>query len=265
MKRNKTEPIWDDDLPVKFFTWKRAVYTAVLVLLLFILSWSAVIYFSLPDVSYLKKQNPKTTALIEMRKTRAKAKGKRLRVRQNWVSFKRIPKLFRQAVRVTEDASFYFHEGVDFEELKESIKKDLEKGELVRGASTITQQLAKNLYLSTEKTLIRKLKEYFIARRLEASLGKHRIFHLYLNIIEFGRGVYGVQAASKYYFKKDVKDLNLEQMVRLTAIIPRPLTLNPKGNNRWLKWKCRWILGKLLLYKYIDQGQYDEAITAFEK
>jgi monofunctional biosynthetic peptidoglycan transglycosylase len=263
MGRIKSEPIWEDDFHPKFFTRNRIIIFSVLVLLLLMTAWCVVFYFSLPDVSYLKKRNPKTTSFIEMRQAGAKQKGRPLRVRQSWVQFRQIPKLFQQAVRITEDASFYQHEGVDYEELKESIMKDLEEGKFLRGASTITQQLAKNLYLSTEKTLMRKLKEYFIARRLESVLGKNRIFHLYLNVIEFGHGIYGVQAASRYYFKEDVENLTLEQIVRLTAIIPRPLSLNPKGNNRWLKWKCRWILGKMLLYKFITQEQYQDTVPVF--
>ncbi|HES59481.1 MAG TPA: penicillin-binding protein, partial [Caldithrix sp.] len=126
------------------------------------------------------------------------------------------------------------------------------------------QQLAKNLYLSTEKSFLRKIKEYFIAKRLEKELSKYRIFHLYLNVIEFGRGVFGVEAASRFYFGKSVGNLTLEEMVRLTAIIPRPLITNPKGNSRWLKWKCKWILRKLALYNYIDQAACDAALLSFE-
>ncbi|MEJ2545092.1 MAG: transglycosylase domain-containing protein [Calditrichaceae bacterium] len=145
-----------------------------------------------------------------------------------------------------------------------TIKRNFEEGKLARGGSTITQQLAKNLYLSTEKSFLRKLKEYFIAQRLEKELSKYRIYHLYLNIIEFGPGIFGVEAASRYYFKKSVKNLNLEEMVRLTAIIPRPLITNPKGHSGWLKWKCKWILRKLALYNYIDQATYDANLMAFE-
>jgi len=223
----------------------------------------SLIYFSLPDVKYLKKQNPKSTAFIEMRKEQAAKNKKKLRIRQRWVRFSKIPKHFKQAVRITEDASFYRHDGVDFDELKEAIKKDLSEGKLSRGGSTITQQLAKNLYLSSEKSFIRKIKEYFIARRLEDGLSKSRIFHLYLNLIEFGRGIFGVQAAARYYFDCNVENLSLEQIIRLTAIIPRPLITNPKKSSRWLKWKSKWILNKLKKYKYISIQEYQEVLPAF--
>ena len=118
--------------------------------------------------------------------------------------------------------------------------------------------------MSTEKSIFRKFRELFITYRLENELSKNRIFHIYLNIIEFGPGIFGVQAASQYYFKKDVKNLTLSQIVRLTAIIPRPLSIKASGNSRWIKWKAGWILGKLKLYKYINVEQYDSVIEEFK-
>ena len=229
-----------------------------------LLSYAIYFFATLPDVAYLKNKNPKITALMQMRIDQAKAEKKKFKIRQRWIRYSEIPDMLKNTIRITEDASFFTHEGVDFEELKESIKRNLEEGEFARGGSTITQQLAKNLYLSTEKSIFRKIKEYFIAQRLEKELSKSRIFHLYLNVIEFGPGVFGVEAASKYYFKKSVNKLNLEEMVRLTAIIPRPLITNPKGNSSWLKWKCKWILRKLALYNYIDQATCDANLLAFE-
>ncbi len=226
-----------------------------------------VIYFFsiLPNVAYLKNENPKITALMQLRLEQAKAENKKLIIRQIWIRYGSIPDLLKNTIRISEDASFYKHNGVDFEELKESIKKNFEEGKLARGGSTITQQLAKNLYLSTEKSFLRKIKEYFIARQMEKKLSKNRIYHLYLNVIEFGPGIFGVEAASRYYFGKSVKSLTLEEMIRLTAIIPRPLITNPKNNSRWLNWKCKWILRKLALYNYIDQTTYDNTIITFEQ
>lgn len=242
----------------KFVRWFLIVFAA------WIIIYGVYFYLSLPDVSYLKNQNPKITALMQERIDKAAAKGKKLRVRQSWVSFKNIPRLLRQAVRISEDASFYQHEGVDFVEIKESFKKNWETGKISRGASTITQQLAKNLFLSTEKSYSRKIKEYFIAGRLEDNLSKNRIYHLYLNIIELGPGVFGVQAASRIYFRKNVSRLTLEEMIRIAAIIPRPLITRPTSNSRWLKWKSRWILGKMKLYGYIEAEQYEETIQLFK-
>ena len=258
-----------EDFTFSRFPWlKRSpkkILKFLLIISLFVfLSYAIYFFAALPDVSYLKNENPKITALMQLRIDQAKAKNKKYKIRQRWIRYSEIPQLLKNTIRITEDASFFKHEGVDFEELKESIKRNIEEGEFARGGSTITQQLAKNLYLSTEKSILRKIKEYFIAQRLEKELSKSRIYHLYLNVIEFGPGVFGVEAASRYYFKKSVSKLSLEEMVRLTAIIPRPLITNPKGNSGWLKWKCKWILKKLALYNYIDQATCDANMTAFE-
>jgi monofunctional biosynthetic peptidoglycan transglycosylase len=222
-----------------------------------------IIQLSLPDIEILIKNNPKTTALMEQRKAEALVAGKKLRIRQQWVPFKQIPTLLKKTVRISEDANFYFHEGIDLDELEVSIKKNWEKGEFARGGSTITQQLAKNLYLSTEKSIWRKIKELFISRELESNLSKNRIFHLYLNIIEFGRGLFGVAAASRYYFGKSISELNEEEIIRLTAVIPKPLSARPVQNNKWILWRCRWITDKLLLYKYIESAKHDSLSSLF--
>jgi len=227
------------------------LYIGILAAVLCI-GFSLSIYLSLADIAYLKNHNPKITALMQFRKEQAETRGKKYTIRQNWVSFQTIPDLLKKAVRISEDASFYDHKGIDYEELKASIKKNFEKGTLVRGGSTITQQLAKNLFLYPEKSFLRKIREYFIAKRLEDELSKDRIFNLYLNVIELGPGIFGVEAASQYYFNKSVQDLNIEEIVRLAAIIPRPLTMSPKRDSKWLKWKVEWIFQKMKLYKYID-------------
>jgi len=222
------------------------------------------LYLSLPDVSAFKTKDPRATALMLQRYREAKKADDKFRIRQQWIDFESIPKLLRETVRVTEDASFYQHSGIDFAELKAAIKRNWQKGEYVRGASTITQQLAKNLYLSTDKNIIRKVKELLIAWRLESELSKDRIFAIYLNVIEWGPGVFGVEAASQYYFGKTVSQLNLEEMVRLVAVIPQPLSVNPTENSDWLKWKARWILDALRRYAYIDQIQYQTTYDRFQ-
>jgi monofunctional biosynthetic peptidoglycan transglycosylase len=223
--------------------WRKRLLLSLLLVIVIGLSIYIIIQVSLPDVRSLIKINPKTTALMEQRKEEANNTGKK--------------------IRISEDANFYFHEGIDLDELEESIKKNWQKGEFARGASTITQQLAKNLYLSTEKSILRKLKEFFITRELESILSKNRIFHLYLNIIEYGRGLFGVASASRYYFGKSVSELNDEEIIRLTAVIPKPLSVRPDRNSKWLLWRCRWITDKLLLYKYIEVTQHDSLIAIF--
>jgi monofunctional biosynthetic peptidoglycan transglycosylase len=232
--------------------FKPFVLYTILTVAVLCISFFLFIYLNLPDVAYLKNINPKITALMQLRKEQTEAQDEKYYIRQNWVSFQTIPDLLKKAVRISEDASFYEHKGIDYEELKESIKKNFEEGTLVRGGSTITQQLAKNLFLSPEKSFLRKIIEYFIAKRLENELSKDRIFNLYLNVIELGPGIFGVEAASQHYFNKSIKNLNIVEIVHLAAIIPRPLTVNPTKDSKWLKWKVEWIFHKMKLYKYID-------------
>ncbi|MCP4221675.1 MAG: monofunctional biosynthetic peptidoglycan transglycosylase [bacterium] len=235
----------------------------LLLLLAAALLLAGTIYLMLPDVSALQTKNPKTTAMMELRKEQAENSDEPLTIKQQWVSFAAIPKVLKDAVRVSEDASFYQHNGVDYHELGEAIKRNIKEGKKARGGSTITQQLAKNLFLSTEKSYLRKIKEFFIAGRLEKQLTKNRIFHIYLNVIEFGPGVFGVQAASKYYFKKPVNKLNLVQVVRLVSIIPKPLKVNPLSNDRYIKWRAKWILGLLKNSGTISGKYYQRAVKAF--
>ncbi len=142
--------------------------------------------FTLPlfSIATLDTDNPKVTALMQQRKEEVKGKGETLRIDYRWVPLSKIPKHVRMAVLVAEDGAFYTHAGVDWHEVWESVETNMENGRIVRGGSTITQQLAKNLYLSTSKDPIRKFKEILIAWVLEARLSKKRILELYLNIIE---------------------------------------------------------------------------------
>lgn len=242
----------------KFWLW------SLILVLTTMLLFSLNLYLSLPAVSDLKVHNPETTALIDLRLKNAETKGGKLTVHQTWISFENIPQLLKDTVRIAEDASFYQHKGIDYHELKESIKRNLREKNFSRGGSTITQQLAKNLYLSMGKNIIRKIKEFLIAGRLEKNLTKDRIFEIYLNVIEFGPGVFGVQAAALHFFGHSASELDLEEIIRLTAVIPRPLSSNPRKNTPWLLWRCRWLLHKLRLYQYIGEEDYQTAVELFE-
>jgi monofunctional biosynthetic peptidoglycan transglycosylase len=184
-------------------------------------------YLTLPDVRPLVKGNPTTTAFIQLRADEARAKSVRPRRVQQWVSYANVSRDLRRAVLVAEDDAFFQHEGVDFEQLQESIETDWARGRFSRGASTITQQLAKNLYLSPSKNPLRKLRELIIARRLEAELKKARILELYLNVIEWGDGVYGAEAASQVYFHQPASTLSPSQAALLAGAIINPRLLNP--------------------------------------
>ncbi len=221
-------------------------------------------FLSLPDVSDLKTKNPKTTALMEQRKSEARQAGKKLAIRQRWVDWKTIPGLLKDTVRISEDAGFYHHNGIDWQEFKEAIKKKYHTGKPLRGASTITQQLAKNLFLSTGRSYYRKVREFFIAKKLERHLSKDRIFCLYLNVIEFGPGIFGVEAASEYYFNKPVDRLSLSEILRLVAVIPKPLRVTPRSSTSgYLKWRFNFLLDKLHRYQYISDDDYRRSKQEF--
>ena len=184
-------------------------------------------YLTLPDVRPLKTSNPATTAFMDLREREARAGGRTPRRVQRWVSGARISADLKRAVLVAEDDAFWQHEGVDLEQLQESIETDWARGRFLRGGSTITQQLAKNLYLSPSKNPLRKLRELIIARRLEAELTKARILELYLNVIEWGDGVYGIESAAHAYFQKSSADLGPAEAALLAAAIVNPRRLNP--------------------------------------
>jgi monofunctional biosynthetic peptidoglycan transglycosylase len=184
-------------------------------------------YLTLPDVRPLKTSNPSTTAFIELRAEEARAKGRQPRRAQRWVAYRNISPHLTRAVLVAEDDLFWQHEGLDIDQLQESLATDWARGRLARGGSTITQQLAKNLYLSPSKNPLRKLRELLIARRLEAELKKARILELYLNVIEWGDGVYGAESASRAYFGVSATEVSPQQAALLAAAIVNPRLLNP--------------------------------------
>jgi monofunctional biosynthetic peptidoglycan transglycosylase len=184
-------------------------------------------YLTLPDVRPLKTANPSTTAFMELRDREALANGRKPRRVQHWASYSRISPDLKRAVLVAEDDAFWRHEGIDLGQLQESIEIDWARGKFSRGGSTITQQLAKNLYLSPSKNPLRKLRELIIARRLEAELKKSRILELYLNVIEWGDGVYGVDGAAHSYFQKSAAELGPADAALLAAAIVNPRLLNP--------------------------------------
>ena len=205
----------------------------------------AYVYLTLPDVRVLAKTNPQSTAWMEMRADEAAREGKSTRRVQRWVPYSRISQNLKRAVLVAEDAAFWDHEGIDLEELRKSIEINWEQGRAVRGASTITQQLAKNLYLSPSRNPMRKLRELIIARRLEAALPKARIFEIYLNVIEWGDGIWGAEAAARTYFGIPASGLSRQQAALLAGAIINPRVLNPAHPNGRLLARQRIILGRM--------------------
>jgi monofunctional biosynthetic peptidoglycan transglycosylase len=206
---------------------------------------AAYVYLSLPDVRPLRKENPRTTAFMELRAREADKAGKKPRKVQQWVGYERISPSLKRAVIVAEDAAFFSHEGVDLDELEKSFEDSWKKGTRMRGGSTITQQLAKNLYLSPSRNPLRKVKEAVTAWRLESALGKERILELYLNVVEFGPEVWGVEAASQAYFRRPARRLRDDQAALLAATLPSPLRANPGLRASRLRWRQQLILRRM--------------------
>ena len=199
----------------------------------------------LPDVGWLASQNPDRTALMRARESEAREQGKKPRHEQRWVSLSSIAPQAVDAVVISEDASFYLHHGVDLDELRDAINKAWSKGSLGRGASTITMQLAKNLFLSGERTLLRKAKEVLLARRLEESLPKKRILALYLNVVEWGDGIYGIDAAAQAHFAVSANELSVAQGAILAAMLPAPRRWLPSRRPRILRTSALRIIERL--------------------
>src|SRR5262245_15538219 len=169
-----------------------------------------------------KRSNPGVTSLMEQRASQAAAAGQQVRRDQTWISYDRISPWLVRSVLAGEDSRFFDHSGFDWEEIQKAIEKDWEDKGFTRGASTISQQLAKNLFLSTSKNPLRKAHEALITWELERVLGKRRILELYLNVIEWGDGIYGAEAAARHYFDVSASALGPDQAAFLSAIVPNP-------------------------------------------
>lgn len=210
-------------------------------------------YFSLPDVTVLKGKNPATTALMELRDREYQKKyGRR---QQIWVPYGAVSEHIKKAILVSEDAAFFSHKGVDLNELKAALRKDLETLSFSRGGSTITMQLAKNLYLNPSKNPLRKVKEIIIAQQIENALSKRRIFEIYLNIVEMGHNIYGVEAAAHHYFGKSAAAVDIVEAATLAALLPSPRN----SKERSLAARRNTILNRLSSVGYLSQGENQKA------
>jgi monofunctional biosynthetic peptidoglycan transglycosylase len=230
----------------------KRIFLALIVL---ILGWLAYEVVTFPDVAALAKEPPKTTAFMEQRKRQLRAKGESDELQWKWVSYGRISPNLRRAVLVAEDDSFYEHEGVDIEAMKEAFERNWQRRKITSGGSTITQQLAKNLYLSPSRNPLRKLKEYFIARSLEKHLTKKRILEIYLNVVELGERVYGAEAAARSYFGKAASALSPSEAALLAGSLPNPRLMNPGHPNKRLRWRQRMILSRMRRWGYVFERQ----------
>jgi monofunctional biosynthetic peptidoglycan transglycosylase len=203
----------------------------ILVAVVGVFALAAYVWLGLPargEVRALAGSNPGTTGVMRQRDEEARAAGRSPRRQQIWVPISRVSRHLVHAVLSSEDQKFFGHQGVDWDAIEKSVQEDRKQWRLARGGSTITQQLAKNLFFTTHKSPVRKVRELFVARWLEEDLTKRRILELYLNVIEWGDGVYGAEAAAQRYYGKPASALDADEAAGLAAMIPNPRRINPR-------------------------------------
>ncbi|ACF45326.1 MAG: monofunctional biosynthetic peptidoglycan transglycosylase [Prosthecochloris sp.] len=192
-------------------------------------------YAFLPDIAALRQHDPGKTAFMRYRERQWAEEGRgALSIRQQWVPLSRISRNLQRAVVISEDDKFWDHRGFDYDAIVMAFEENIRSKTFALGASTITQQLAKNLFLSPSKNPVRKIKEALLTWRLERALSKRRILELYLNIAEWGDGVFGAEQASRHYFGKSARFLTPSQAARLAAVLPNPLKYSPSGSSRYV-------------------------------
>jgi monofunctional biosynthetic peptidoglycan transglycosylase len=233
----------------------KTILLVLLVLLILLLAWIGWEWISFPDVASLRTEDPETTAFMERRKRELKRAGKTDELDYRFVTYGRISSNLRRAVLVSEDNAFYDHEGVDVEGMKEALRRNWEERRIAGGGSTITQQLAKNLYLSPSKNPLRKVKEYLIARAMEKELSKKRILELYLNVVELGERVYGAEAGARHYFGKSAAALNPSEAALLAGALPNPRVMNPADPNGRLRARQRIILSRMRRWGHLAETE----------
>ena len=212
---------------------------ALVVLFVLVQAWFAA------HVLWYRWQPPGQTAFMAQRQAELREKDPKATIRYQWVPYEKISTHLKRAVIAAEDAKFLEHEGFDWEGIAKAREKNERKGRVVAGGSTITQQLAKNLFLSPSKSYARKVQEAIIALMLEAFLPKRRILELYLNVIEWGNGVFGAEAAAKRYFGTSAAQLSAEQAARLAAMIPSPRRFERNPGSEYLDGRVATILARM--------------------
>ena len=224
-----------------------------------------VLWLTLPDPSPLTRENPRTTALIEQRREEARARRRPFHPRQSWLRLEAISPRLLDAVVLSEDANFFGHDGIDWKAVRAAADHDLKVRRFARGASTITQQLAKNLWLGTRKSLWRKAEEAVLAAKLERALSKRRILALYLNVVELDDGVFGAEAGARHRFGVGAADLSVAQAVMLAAMLPAPRRADLSRPSRWLSGRARRLLDRLREAERITAEEHLRASVELER
>jgi monofunctional biosynthetic peptidoglycan transglycosylase len=222
--------------------FKRLVWRGLSALVVLLLLYQAWIFL---HVWWWVDHNPDSSAFMADRLEILQDKNPDAELKHKWVPYSRISPHLKRAVIAAEDAKFTDHEGFDWEGIEKAYEKNLKKGKIVAGGSTISQQLAKNLFLSTKRTPWRKLEEALITLMLEQMMNKRRIFEIYLNVIEWGSGVFGAEAAARHYYSTSAAGLAPEQAARLAAMVPNPRYYDRHREARGLARKTGIILGRM--------------------
>ncbi len=204
-----------------------------------------------PNVADLATREPQTTAFIERWQERRRAAGKSDTVDRRWVAYDAISPHLKRAVLVAEDIEFFDHDGFAVEEIKSAVREALKEKKAPRGASTITQQLAKNLWLSPSRNPLRKGEEAILTWQLEQHLEKHRLLELYLNVVELGAGIYGAEAAARHYFGKSAAALNQREAAQLAASLPKPSSWHPGSTSRIYAKRVELILRRMAKARFL--------------
>ncbi|MEW6570787.1 MAG: monofunctional biosynthetic peptidoglycan transglycosylase [Nitrospirota bacterium] len=228
------------------------------VILLISIFGLALYLFLFPDVTRLKKENPGKTSFMKYREEEWRHQGKKYKIRQKWVPLSQISPYLKKAVIIAEDDKFWSHEGFDYEAIQQAIEEDIKARRFKLGGSTISQQLAKNLYLSPAKNPLRKIREAILTWKIERTLSKRRILEIYLNVVEWGdRGIFGAEMASRHYYGKSAADLTPEEAARLSAVLPNPRKYNPLGRSRYVTHRANLVY-KIMVRRGIVIPEYEE-------
>ncbi len=215
------------------------------VFLLALIALVAIQFWFLVHVWYWAGNNPESTAFMRARLEILQQDNPKARLRQQWVPYQRISGHLKRAIVAAEDAKFVSHNGFDWDGIQKAYEKNLREGEIVAGGSTITQQLAKNLFFSGERTWWRKAQEAVVAVMIETVMSKRRILEIYLNVIEWGEGVFGAEAAARHHYGTTAAGLSPEQAARLASIVPSPRRYGPASDTAYLQRRTQTLLARM--------------------
>ena len=218
-------------------------------------------YFVYPDVGKLVEENPVKSAFMESREAEWKRDGlDEKKIHQRWVLLRNVSPNLIKAVLIAEDDKFWKHEGFDYQAIQRSIEKDIAAKKFKMGGSTISQQLAKNLYLSSSKNPVRKIKEAILTWRIEKKLSKRRILELYVNVVEWGDGIFGIDQAARHYYGVSPARLTAQQASKLASILPNPIKYSPTGSSLYVRNRSR-IIYSIMRKRGIFVPDYKEVMT----